>query len=380
MKPDAKRPTSSIIKDAGECEDPFDRRARTSWRSSLLVLLVLIPPSILIQQLQAEQTNRGGMAEKAFNMYLDGTIGTLFSARLLPAETVGLVQKVSGGRVSSHGANAFVQIVALCAGLFATHRFALLFLANAWALSATLLTACLLPWGFLDLGYASSWPYDFPALFFSAAGMILVLRQRAFLFGAVLILGTLNKETMVWLIPAWFFHAQRGWRPDARAVAQTLLFAVLFYATYQTVRFAHADLYTPLSVTVSAYEVPADGSHPRTPRAAQNLKELVFEGRGRALQNVYLGLAVHLVAIVFLFKLPRSIRRLYWATPFFFLPLFFFGNICELRLYNELLPLGTVSVAFLLQQEWASSTISAAGARAAKTQIANSRTDSGSTR
>ena len=47
-------------------------------------------------------------------------------------------------------------------------------------------------------------------------------------------------------------------------------------------------------------------------------------------------------------RLPWALKAAYWATPVFLVPLFLFANIFELRLYNELIPLGAMGCAAVL--------------------------------
>ena len=66
------------------------------------------------------------------------------------------------------------------------------------------------------------------------------------------------------------------------------------------------------------------------------------------IQSVWWVAMLHVPPLLFWSRLPRALKAAYVATPLFIVPLFFFGNIYELRLYNELIPLGAMGCAAVL--------------------------------
>jgi hypothetical protein len=94
-------------------------------------------------------------------------------------------------------------------------------------------------------------------------------------------------------------------------------------------------------VTVAA-DVGNGGS-----RLGANLEHLRGEPGGFA-QNVWWVALLHVPPLLFWRRLPRALRAAYLASPFFIVPMFFFANVFELRLYNELIPLGAMSCAAAL--------------------------------
>ena len=66
---------------------------------------------------------------------------------------------------------------------------------------------------------------------------------------------------------------------------------------------------------------------------------------GRFIQSAWWVAMLHVPPLLGWKGLPRPLQAAYLATPLFIVPLCFFGNIYELRLYNELIPLGAMGCA-----------------------------------
>ena len=196
------------------------------------------------------------------------------------------------------------------------------------------------PLGFLRVGYCISWPYDLPAMAFAAVGLWAILSRRFWLMASVIAVGTLNKETTAFLI---FAYGLSAWPtlPKRTLFIQGLTLAVLFAVAYETPRLLlQAD--PSLVVTVSL-------DNGLTARWRDNLQHLLLRGgHGLVEENIYWALTLHLVPLVCWRTLPWGLRSAYLSTAAFFLPVFFFGNIYELRLYNELIPLGALSTVVVL--------------------------------
>lgn len=81
--------------------------------------------------------------------------------------------------------------------------------------------------------YEQSWmyPYDFTALAFFAAGLCAIRRRRFFLFSIVFLVGTLNRETTLLLLPVLAVELYCGiseTKPVATHIAAHALFTILF--------------------------------------------------------------------------------------------------------------------------------------------------------
>jgi hypothetical protein len=205
------------------------------------------------------------------------------------------------------------------------------------ALLVPLLVAVFIPWGFLRVGQSISFPYDLFCVLFAVAAYYCVLADRFSLLCLVVALGVLNKETMVYFVPTYLFVSLRRNTPGAWRRA--FILGVIFLAAYYIPRiFVH-----PINgaLTVSYH----DG---KSMRWILNIRELLLQGEKRTFQNVYWPLSIHLPAFIRWRSLHPDLKRLYWGIPFLLVPIFLLGNIYELRLYNEILPLGALSCASLL--------------------------------
>ncbi len=216
---------------------------------------------------------------------------------------------------------------------------------DAQAMLAAALTAVFAATGFFHLGYSLTYPYDAPALAFGAAGLWAVVSGRIVPMAVVVAVGTINKETTLWLIPAWMFGARtRGtaWKPLLRDTA-------ILMAAYGAVYFGIRSLVVDTAgITVQAVYQGEDGDAGW--RLTDNLRELAFLGAGGSNQNV------HLLALVFAFSYwgsgkHRLVRRLHLATIFHIIPIMIMGNIRELRLFQEILPLMAAGCALALTED-----------------------------
>jgi hypothetical protein len=244
-----------------------------------------------------------------------------------------------------------IHTLLLWAGLFITGEIASRTVPRGEALAAQAVAAVWLGWGFLRIGYGIAYIYDLPVFFFHAAALWAILARKTVLLAVILVLGTLNKETTIWLVPAYLLCQWEGRWPSARVVGVTALLAAIVAGTYLVPRHMQRQEHpqVPL-ITVSPRASGENPGDPSVPRWRQNVAELGFQGRGGLAQSVYWALALHLPALVLFGRLPRPIRRIYMATPVFVVALFFLGNIWELRLWNELVPLGAVGLVCALHR------------------------------
>jgi hypothetical protein len=219
----------------------------------------------------------------------------------------------------------------------------------AIACAAPLLACAFLPWGFLENGFNMSYPYDLPVVFFSALAIWFIVSGQYWPLLATIVLGTLNKETMVWLVPVYVLQSLLEGGPRARRWLRSILLGGAFAACYlgPRVLMGTPDDHAALTFSSRADQVLKNGAIAHT-RLQSNLQELRLNHRGRFYQNVYWVFLLHLPALIGWRRLPRQLRLLYAGVPFLLVPLFVFGNICELRLYNEIIPLGAVAATCVL--------------------------------
>jgi hypothetical protein len=241
-----------------------------------------------------------------------------------------------------------VQVAFLWAALFAIYKSARLYVPDELAFSAPFIASLSMIWGFMSVH--ATMPYDMPAVFFAAAGTWAVLTRN---FPVVLLcvsVGTLNKETNVWLIPAYLFACSRkGDRFDRRLLARVGLLCLAYAAAYAFARFVTYRGETLLEVLPTTAPNTEFG---RRSRILTNLDCLLLRYPGdrfhRLTQNVYWVLSIHAPALLLWRRLPRDLKAAYLATPFLLLPLMVVGQIYEFRLFNELIPLGAVAMLAVL--------------------------------
>lgn len=295
--------------------------------------------------LQHDLTNHTWPANLILPGYASGEVSkqmlttapaVIVQARCLVRGLLALCLIVGGPHLE--GYNLAIQFVATWAALALVYTAAARVVPPFAAGAAVLLTTVFVPWGFLAVGYTASWPYDLPSLAFAACGTWAILARRFLPFVATLTLGTLNKETIVFLLPAYLF-AVWPHLPSRTWLAQALILAAVFVVAYEAPRmvYTHQDLPT---VTFSAYD--------QGPRWITNLGHLRFHIQGLPLENIYWAFTLHLLPLLGWRGLPRGLRAIYGCSPILLVPIFFVGNLYELRLYNELIPVGTIGTAFVL--------------------------------
>ena len=330
------------------------------FRRLIVVLLCLLPVALLVVQLQvaltvhSDDAARRERRERGIAQYVEGRYEAeglaesdwiIVNARLLMRWPIKAVQRVTGVRVVT--ANAIVQIVFLWAGLFLTFLLASQFVDAGWALGAALAAAVWLSWTFLTRSYLANIPYDLPTLFFSALALWAIATRRFFVLVVAMALGTLNKETIVWCIPAYVFNELRlrgtRVRRDGRFWIGFATLCLLFVVMYQMPRSILATQKNVPLVTASTLDGPFG-------RLVPNLKHLVFLNRPNPLRHFYVAMLLHLPALLQLRRLPGMLKAAYLATPVFVVPILLFGNVWEMRLFNDLVPLGAAASAYALSR------------------------------
>lgn len=325
-------------------------------------LLALAVPSALLASLQHDLTNHTWPSNLILSGYAAGEVSkemlttapvAIVQARCLVRGLLWLCTAVGGPHVE--GYNLAIQFVAAWAALALVYTAAARVVPPFAAGTATLLATIFVPWGFLAVGYTASWPYDLPSLAFAAFGTWAILARRFGPFALVLGLGTLNKETVAFLLPAYLFAV---WPHLPRRVwlVQALTLTAVFAAAYEVPRMILARQGLP-TVTFSAYD--------QGPRWITNLGHLRFHIQGLPLENIYWAFTLHVAPLLGWRGMPRGLRAVYLCAPVLLMPIFFVGNLYELRLYNELIPAGAVGTAVVLWRrlgEPAAHTLASGGA------------------
>ena len=195
----------------------------------------------------------------------------------------------------------------------------------------------------VDANY--SYPYDMPSLAFFAAGLFYIYLRRFAPLLIVILLGTLNRETTLFLIglylidaasepvpdPATPFRQRFQWRglPWSRAALLLGIWGAIRLTL--AVHFAgnsHAELYN---------------------RVLENL----FRLKPRLLPSL-LNICGYLLPVVLLFRhrlAPVRFANYLYILPFWFAVMFYSGVILETRIYGELCPYVSVAAVLLLESQ-----------------------------
>jgi hypothetical protein len=306
-------------------------------RFSWIVALLLVPIAVLIALLQKE-TSR----PEVLDLYMNIRGDEVYAARVLPRLLIQGVAQLSLHHISAKYANHLLQFASAWGTLWFVFLLARRYAPSMTALAATFLAALFPMFGFLGMAWGYAYPYDLPIFFFSTVGLWAIVTRRFVVLAATVLLGTLTKETMVWVVAAFLFLHWRQRVPDSRLLAQVALLLLVFFVAYLVPRGM-------LHETTDAAWITALPSAGGRPRLLGNLEELLFLQYRGGVQHVYLALSLHAVPLLWFRRLPHDLQRLYWAAPVFLLPHLLVSNIWEIRLLNEIIPLGSVCTLVLLQ-------------------------------
>lgn len=321
----------------------------TPTRRTIALLLLALAAAWMLSVLQADVTNVTDFSATVVEDYANGTIGDhwtdgvppiIWKARVLVRGLILAVTAIAPG-VTVEGANLLIQAAFVFAALLVIYRTAAMVATPAGALFAAALTVASVPWGFLSIGFRISYPYDLPTIFFTAAGLAAILSRRFDLLVAAVAIGTLNKETTVFLLPAYVL-AEWGATSNRVLLSRALMLTAAFAVSYEVPRLLLQSV-QPMLVTVHTASGDPSGT-----RVWSNLRHVFAGEPGNFIQSVWWVVMLHVPPLLYWNQLPRALKAAYLATPLFIGPLFFFGNIYELRLYNELIPLGAIGCAAVL--------------------------------
>jgi len=305
-------------------------------REIVAALALLLPLAVLLVRCQIALS--GIKYWQVFDQYLKGELEPVFQARCLMRLLVGVVWSLIPGPWFPEHVDVLLQIGFVWAGLWATWVYARNWLPMGYALAAAILAGFWLEWGMLPMEFSMAYPYDLPAFALSALGILALRRSRFRDLAAVVAFGTLNKETMVWLVAACV--ALQLMRPPAPRMGWGRVFALaaICAAVYCAARLTVVGSGGPL-VTATLYEdVPA-----RITRVEANVRELLTLRHGRPSENVY-WFALLFVPVAFVWRrLGAADRALWVGAAVLFVANFICGNIWEVRIFNEIVPLGAVA-------------------------------------
>ena len=175
--------------------------------------------------------------------------------------------------------------------------------------------------------------YDLPALALFTLGLALIAARRRWLYAAVFAACVLNKETALLLVLVWVVSEARKLKLKQLAMGAGVQLG--FWLIVRGVLFWHFRNYPGEAITLHLF---------------RNAQVMAIPGNWFLYRPVtnWLVLPVGLNAlyvlgfIASLFALrrsPRFLRRAYWIVPPVFVLTWLFGNVDEMRVYYELLPI-----------------------------------------
>jgi hypothetical protein len=228
-----------------------------------------------------------------------------------------------------------VDVASVIAGLYSARWLARRVGVGPWqALCGSWLVALVLPFHYLMPPVTRHYPSDLPAIVFFAVGLALLLQKQWSLFYPLFIVATFNRETTCFLTLAYLF-ASLG-RERLTTIAKHVGAQALLWAT---VKLILVDIYG--ANTVRAYSLHFDLFRDRIADNVSYLHEP---------QAVPLFAIASMFAFLWIpvFALRRYIQhpfiaRAIWIIPVYVGSMFYVGELPELRIYGELIPLVTTA-------------------------------------
>lgn len=320
--------------------------------------LVFLPLAVLIQQLQSQLTNQHPSLQRLFYSYLnlgDGNpaLMEVMRGRLLVRYLI--LGATSWMRwlhvpVPASAINDSLQVLCTWAALCVSFLWARRWLDAGHALAATLLIPPLICFGFLQQGGAISYPYDLPALLFSALALWSITSDRFRAFVVVLAIGICNKETVAWVVPGWFAFQFLRRVPLTRLalLRRSAVVTITCFVAYYGCRWITGPPITDSNVAgMTVDHVWLDDDQFLRPWG--NVLELACLRLTKTVwRNIYWALALPCIPLILIRRVHPELRALCWGLPFLFAGSFVFMNIWEVRSFYAILPLTSVALVYLL--------------------------------
>ncbi len=199
----------------------------------------------------------------------------------------------------------------------------------------------------IDANY--SYPYDMPALAFFTAGLYFIYTRRFAPLVGVILLGTLNRETTLFLIGIYMLDAASR----AGAGTQTPIHERFNLQAVPWLRvFSLALLWLTVKLSLVLY-FAGNSNVENYNRVVEN----VFRLKLRLLPSL-LNICAYLLPVVWIYRrriTPVRFANYLYILPLWFAVMFYTGVILETRIYGELSAYIAVSVVLLLEEhvtEW----------------------------
>ncbi len=194
----------------------------------------------------------------------------------------------------------------------------------------------------VDANY--SYPYDLPSLAFFTAGLYYIYTRRFWPLAAVMILGTFNRETTLFLIGVYVLDAASTGTTDQTSSLRSRF-------TLSTIPWARVALLAVLWIVIkgSLAHTFAHNSHAEDYiRVKENLLRL----KPRLLPTL-LNICGYLLPILWVMRSrlrPVRFANYLYIFPVWVAVMFVSGVIVETRIYGELCSFATVAAVLLLEE------------------------------
>ncbi len=188
-----------------------------------------------------------------------------------------------------------------------------------------------------------SYPYDMLSVAFFAAGLLCIVRRKFLPLVAVAAVGTLNRETTLFLIGLYLLDAASASSPQtSESLAERFHFrqvpwirAGVLFGVWLAIRVALARHFAGNDNTENYV------------RLHDNLRSLKPR-----LWPALLNVCGYMLPVVLLLQRdlwPRRFRNYLWIVPFWFAVMLYAGVIVETRIYGELCPYVAVALVLIVE-------------------------------
>lgn len=289
--------------------------------------------------------------------YLAGHERLPFQERILPAVIINLFQRLPAIPVlAPHAQGAYtsdrgpIYILALISMVIAAYFTQRLYRAvsphgTLWFLVYPIFLIAML-WAYtmhLEANYA--YPYDIPSVAFFSAGLYFIYVKRFLPLLFVVLIGTFNRETTLFLIVIFFIDSLS--RPSLAwdlSLRDRFSFRVFPWAK------ALPLIATWLAIKLILMHIFAHNSH------AEDYVR-IRENFGRLKPRLWpalLNICGYMLPMVLLFHRdikPQRFQNYLWVVPLWLGIMFYTGVILETRIYGELCPYVAVAIVLIMEQQ-----------------------------
>jgi hypothetical protein len=188
-----------------------------------------------------------------------------------------------------------------------------------------------------------SYPYDMLSVAFFAAGLFCIVQRRYWPLLAVIAVGTLNRETTLFLIGIYLLDAAGDHEPASFHAPGTRF-------NWRRISWWRTALLLAVWLGIKALLAHHYAANDRSEdyvRLRDNLGELKPR-----LWPALLNICGYMLPVVALFRrdiFPVRFRSYLWIFPVWFAVMFYAGVIVETRIYGELCPYVAVALALIME-------------------------------